>query len=1509
MPSEKKVDFKTYRQALDVFKQGELNKQTSVADKYKNAAALMKVAGKYLTDRGVDITKPFETEEILKGWENRGPGRDHLEEVANAFKLSKQRVDEIRQKVREAKRGAAPNQQAPANMNRPVEPPAANKKVVLKKAAPKQEVKQAPANMNRPVEPPVANKKTAPEKVVNMSRPEDRGGAERKEWYNNVFKTGLRRSGGGDEINENNPLDWSRLRVLKDGKLVPFMGEAQFGVPNDLQLELLQNEAKNGNLFFYRLGEEYPQHLVDGVWQSIDPAIGDKRPELKLPEPPKKPEPYTGTLEDELKARNLSPLLVNITSVQQIPDENARIRYTEAREAWRHKDAVSLREQKQYQQDLQQYEKERARLTKEYETNIQDWQKKLDAYNKLGLNIKQAINDEAPQRKVTILRNQETRRADEMDARPLVDWYHNEFRKSMVRPSGAADLVESDGMDWGRVRIWDGEKFARALPEGHRGMPDAKALKNLRDAAQSGNLFMYQRGDKYPSKWTGRDWTSMDKGWIDQCKPKEVENLGDRPDKPFNRAGEEPKLEDYTKNISSVKLGFNKVFFFAFRAEARKYRDAQSNYEESKKRYKDDVADYEQQMEAYTGKPVNRAGEKPLVKDFTKDISSVKLGINKILPFAFKSASKDYVEAVVKYEKAKNKYEKDTVDYERKLKAYNEKKALYDQDYDNRQRAYEYMLKNYEGLTAKQKAAMEKDATLRAEEIKRNKETQVRKAEDNLVKEQNAQNMVNDSEKRVNAVKPRPLMEQFLNPVGTVQQPLGQNAYDIIAPNGYDLPANSMITPEDAAAIHVALAGSAQAAMNGGLSPLSAGQYGQMLDGVLYGRPSETDLNYITASYGAAKEFITAYEGGNPKPLADALSTGLRNLIAVGSNRLDLTPEMAGLAKLTGRILDVMDRTPGLLENCSLSKEEMNLARGMVNLGRIYNNALAAKMDLMRQYTGAQQLTSQQMQMHAANLLIAQTTGSVLKEGNQEAQYLVGLYGAGQGNALNTVQNVYRNNEAIQMFANNPQNLNATDLDKGMQNLANAVSKSTLAKPRESAQLREEIRNQVKEQMEQNSPQARELRNREVQLEVLERQQVRYVLAQHNPQYETLSLQDPVITEKLNDLRKAREILEARDNQRYEKLTFRKKDMETNESLRGYADREEYKDLKPDDLIEIDGSVANKRYELTDEAVLKEAAERAGIRALMQEENAQRRKEGKSELAINDFNLDRRMKELRIAQQQLTTDEKTPELTDPSVIAKAIENRDARAQRFKGTIKELLQAQDVYTRERGLQVDDNGRWPTQKVQEKDFGRALEGAKAGLKKQGAGEPFYRSEEVQKRLEELRKAREELGPEYANLPLNDNKVIKKQYELSNIDPARFGIQEPDTMTTEQRKAYDERMQVVEYLRTVEGKDLNIHQRDHIDVDVKIKDLKYNRQMYEGISGAAKDLPLNDPRILAASIARQTCIAENKPMNYTAQEIEALGEQIKGKPETQAKQIVQQHILNPQPQIQQVQPQLQG
>ena len=66
----------------------------------------------------------------------------------------------------------------------------------------------------------------------------------------------------------------------------------------------------------------------------------------------------------------------------------------------------------------------------------------------------------------------------------------------------------------------------------------------------------------------------------------------------------------------------------------------------------------------------------------------------------------------------------------------------------------------------------------------------------------------------------------------------------------------------------------------------------------------------------------------------------------------------------------------------------------------------------------------------------------------------------------------------------------------------------------------------------------------------------------------------------------------------------------------------------------------------------------------------------------------------------------------------------------------------------------------------------------------------------------------------------------------------------------------------------------------------------------------MPLNDPRIYAARIARDICVTEQKAMNYTVQDIANLSEQIKGKPKEQAEQIVQQFIENPQAQMQQPQ-----
>jgi hypothetical protein len=98
----------------------------------------------------------------------------------------------------------------------------------------------------------------------------------------------------------------------------------------------------------------------------------------------------------------------------------------------------------------------------------------------------------------------------------------------------------------------------------------------------------------------------------------------------------------------------------------------------------------------------------------------------------------------------------------------------------------------------------------------------------------------------------------------------------------------------------------------------------------------------------------------------------------------------------------------------------------------------------------------------------------------------------------------------------------------------------------------------------------------------------------------------------------------------------------------------------------------------------------------------------------------------------------------------------------------------------------------------------------------------------------------------------------------------------------------------------------------VSAKIDELKYFREKYEHFDGAEKDLPLNDPKIYAAGLASSTCISNQLNANYGLEDLKKLGTQIAGKPEAQAKQIVEQFIRSVQPdalQQQQAQPQIQN
>ena len=813
--------------------------------------------------------------------------------------------------------------------------------------------------------------------------------ADSKVWYESILKNGLRRSFGANEITESNPLDWERLRILKDGKLVPAMSKGHVGAPSVLDLDLLQDAAQKGNLFLYRMGEVYPQRLVGDVWYSTDPAIKEEpRPEPKLPEAPKMPPPFSRTLADELKEIGLPP---DAQRDQLEPVDQYRYDAAESNLSIRQREYDKMMEP--YQAAMRSYESERDRLMQEHNSKLQAWQKRVDAYDSLSVEIKSALRAEESPRRTEILRNQETQRAAALDRSGALEWYNNQFLNRMVFPSSDEALQATDGVDWSRIRVWDGEKFDRIVPEGFTGTPGTEALEKLRSAEQSGSLFQYQAANKYPSKWVGQSWVSMDKTWIDRLKPTPEE-----PTKPVH-PGPEPKLETFMMDISNRKLATNR-FFGIFRIPA----------------YRDERAAYETRL-------------------------------------------KDYQDALDNHRKA-------VEDYDRQMEKYNEDLAASRQVYDQKLRTYEGMLEQYNLLSTAQIAAMEQEVPRREREIQQQREQQKQRADQLTARQRTNQTRLKQTDNRIDTLTARPRQEQFVSGPGA----LSQNAYQAIAPNGYDLPANSPITARDAAAIHIALAGSTQAAVNHGLTPLSTQRYGQIMDGILYGDPSAEELQYLGASYGAAKDYIGAYAAGNPQPLADAMSEGLRNLLNVSRNQLTMSPETAALANVAKRIFSVLDKDPALLNSCTLRPEEMDFARGLVDLGDSYQRFLNSSIKLTQSSTGARTLSGDELVANAVDLTLGKLVGNYLENGSQQKEQMLQTLGKTTNGGLNTVRTVYINTPEVRDLTKDPQLQQGTDLELKAKNLATGLHNTLGDNPKDNPQIQDQVRTEVKKQIDLNDP-------------------------------------------------------------------------------------------------------------------------------------------------------------------------------------------------------------------------------------------------------------------------------------------------------------------------------------------------------------------------------------------------------------------------------------------------------
>ena len=908
-------------------------------------------------------------------------------------------------------------------------------------------------------------------------------------WYDNVFKNGMRRSTGENEITESNSLDWQRLRILKDGQLTTFMPKGHMGSPSEMDLDALRREAEKGNVFLYRLGEEYPWQLAGGEWYSTDPAIKEeKRPEAKMPVeplPPKEPRepepfPYAARLESMLKANKLPNDATLLTGENEVKYrmllddlEAERKRFEKAEDDLCLADQQRYdAERKIYEAEVQAYEAEKDRLIQEHNVNLQNWQKRTGFYDKLSNDVKDIIRNDAPQRKVEILQNQETKRAANIDRRPLEEWYQKEFRVKMVEPRTKEfkhfkndkeheRLAETDGIDWSRLRIWNGEKFEHVLPADHKGPPTTEALKNLREAAESGNLFVYHLADKYPSKWMGSNWVSMNKEWIDSLKPKSMEEqLKELPEPKMTM--QEPKLEDFTKGVSNARIGMGR-FLGVFRIKA---------FQSEMEKLSTAISEYEKQLQLYS--------------------------------------------------QAQKTYEEDLEKYNNEVEA---RQNLYNQ----RMPIYESMLKNYNTLTLRQRAAMEQDVRERAEEIQQRKEAEQKKADELTVDQHAARKQLNNAEARLDTLNPQPQAEQFFGGPAA----LGQNVYDIIAPHGYNLPEGSKITLKDAAAIHLALAGSNQAVMNRGISPMNADRYGQMLEGVLHGNPNGEELQYITASYNAAKEYIEAYNAGNPRPLAEAVGEGMRNLIGASRNVLYMSPEMAGMAKVAERMFQVLDKDEQLLNNCGLSKEEINYARGLVQIGKTYNENLDAQISLTEHATGAKTFSKEELVVQTVDLIAGKAMENHLNTAPPEIkEQTVSKVGMVEGTGLDTAKTVLVQNPAVQQIVAQPSLQNETDMNKRTTEVMKGIQNLNLNKPKEDPKIVEQVTKEVKQSLNQNSFEAKATKRYLSQAMKNERTLAREVLAKKDPSLADIDLEDQRVENMLNDLKEAHKNLDQQSRMR-----------------------------------------------------------------------------------------------------------------------------------------------------------------------------------------------------------------------------------------------------------------------------------------------------------------------------------------------------------------------------------------
>lgn len=214
-----------------------------------------------------------------------------------------------------------------------------------------------------------------------------------------------------------------------------------------------------------------------------------------------------------------------------------------------------------------------------------------------------------------------------------------------------------------------------------------------------------------------------------------------------------------------------------------------------------------------------------------------------------------------------------------------------------------------------------------------------------------------------------------------------------IAAHGYDLPENAKLTPREAAAVNLALAGapSITRPVFDKLYPFdpiyansrTKNNYNMIVTGLFGTTRHGQEWDGVHAAFDAAKEAVQAYQDGKPEMLGRYLGEGLRNLVTGFSGHM-----VSGIDKTCGglvakRMLEVLDNHPDLMACSGLTDQELQNARGSVALSEISLNGLNARIQLKQAAAGIKELSPEKKSRCMTDLvLLAMSNECVSAEEN-----------------------------------------------------------------------------------------------------------------------------------------------------------------------------------------------------------------------------------------------------------------------------------------------------------------------------------------------------------------------------------------------------------------------------------------------------------------------------------------------------------------------------------------------